>query len=328
VNATSQLARWGPRFGAWVVDWVLCWAIAFALVLPFSAFDDPSSDSDDWLGLLWLLIAILVSSAYFALTMRRRGAANGQTWGKQIAGIRVVRDDGQPVGVNTALLRDVFAKFILGAITGIGWLIDGLWPLGERENRALHDFPASTHVVSTRAAVRPAAPPPPRPAAARPLAPDIQRHLAAAYAAAGRIREAIQRAQLPYAEVSREVDSLLSVMGRSAERAQMLHEALAEKPVAVVQARIEELVNSGKVELVNALGEQLEVQRRLQSQLGAFDDEMERIVVELETIRSSLLNMSASSDAGVQDQLASQVTTLRDEMISVAAGMSSAFDSR
>jgi hypothetical protein len=218
----------------------------------------------------------------------------------------------------------VLLKFIAGAITGIGWLIDGLWPLGEREHRALHDFPPSTHVVSTRApVVRPA---PPSPPPARQLAPAIQRHLAAAYAAAGRIRDAIQRAQLPYVEVSREVDSLLAVMGRSAERAQMLHEALAEKPVAVVQARMEELVGSGKVELVNALGEQLEVQRRLQTQLGAFDDEMERIVVELETIRSSLLNVSASTDVGVHEQLASQVTTLRDEMSSVAAGMSAAFD--
>ena len=116
-------------------------------------------------------------------------------------------------------------------------------------------------------------------------------------------------------------------MGRSADRAQMLHEALAEKPVAVVQARMEELVGTGKVELVNALGEQLEVQKRLETQLGNFHDEMERIVIELETIRSSLVNVSASTDQGVQEQLASQVTALRDEMASVASGMSAAFDS-
>ena len=215
----------------------MCWAIAFLLVIPFAAAGDPNSDDDDWLGLVWLLLAFVVSCAYYVLTMRRKGVHNGQTWGKQVAGIRVVRDDGQPVGVETTLLREVLLKFIAGGITGIGWLIDGLWPLGERESRALHDFPASTHVVTTRAQA--AAPPPPRPPAPRrQLAPGIQQHLNAAYAAANRIREAIQRAQLPYAQVSSEVDSLLSVMGRSADRAQMLHEALAEKPVAVVEARM------------------------------------------------------------------------------------------
>ena len=69
----------------------------------------------------------------------------------------------------------------------------------------------------------------------------------------------------------------------------MLCEALAEKPVAAVEARLTELTGSGKLELIDALEEQLEVQRRLETQLGAFNDEMERIVVELETIRSSLV---------------------------------------
>ena len=304
----------------------MCWAIAFLLVLSFAVAGDPNSEDDDWLGLVWLLLAFVVSCAYYVLTMRRNGVHNGQTWGKQVAGIRVVRDDGRPVGVKTALLREVLLKFIAGGILVIGWLVDGLWPLGVRENRALHDFPASTHVVTTRAQA--AAPPPPRPPAPqRRLAPGIQQHLDAAYAAASRIREAIQRAQLPYAEVSREVDSLLSVMGRSADRAQMLHEALAEKPVAAVEARLGEVALSDKTELINALQEQLEVQRRLDTQLGAFHDEMERIVIELETIRSSLLNVSASTDVSVQQELASQVTTLRDEMSSVASGMSAAFDS-
>ena len=61
-------------------------------------------------------------------------------------------------------------------------------------------------------------------------------------------------------------------------------------------------------------------------QLTSFMDEMERMVVELETIHGSLLNLSASTDAGVQQQLADQVCTLRDEMAAVAAGMSAAFD--
>jgi uncharacterized RDD family membrane protein YckC len=318
------LAGWGTRVGAWAIDSVICWGLAIVLLIPFATADDPNSDSDDYLGAIWLLLAIINFVAYYTVTMRRQGEHNGQTLGKQAVGIRVARDDGAPVGVGTVLLREVLLKGIAGTLTGIGWLVDGLWPLGEREQRALHDFPASTHVVRTQPQPHAAPPPPRRPQ--RMLAPPIQGHLNAAYAAAGRIRDAIQRAELPYAEVSREVDSLLRVMTRSSERAQMLHEALAEKPVAAVQARMQELVGSGKVELVNALGEQLEVQKRLETQLGAFHDEMERIVIELETIRSSLLNVSASTDVSMQEQLAAQVTDLRDEMSSVASGMSAGFD--
>ena len=41
------------------------------------------------------------------------------------------------------------------------------------------------------------------------LAPDVRRHLLAARAIEERIREAIERAELPYEEVSTEVDSLV-----------------------------------------------------------------------------------------------------------------------
>jgi uncharacterized RDD family membrane protein YckC len=318
------LASWGSRVGAWLLDGVICWGLAIVLLVPFATADDPNTDSDDYLAAIWFLLAIVNFVAYHVVTMRRAGERNGQTLGKQAVGIRVVCDDGEAVGVGTILVREILLKGIAGNLTGIGWLIDGLWPLGEREQRALHDLPAGTHVVSAHAPAEAAPPPPRRPQ--RMLAPPIQAHLNAAYAAAGRIREAIHQAQLPYAEVGREVDSLLSVMTRSSERAQMLHEALAEKPVAAVQARMEQLVGTGKVELVNALGEQLEVQKRLDTQLGTFHDEMERIVIELETIRSSMLNVSASTDVRVQEELACRVTALRDEMSSVATGMSAAFD--
>ena len=41
---------------------------------------------------------------------------------------------------------------------------------------------------------------------------------------------------------------------------------------------------------------------------------MERIVVELETIRGSLISVSASTDADNQQRLADRVRGLRDEM--------------
>lgn len=164
--------------------------------------------------------------------------------------------------------------------------------------------------------------PAPVPAAPRSLAPEIQGHLRAAAAAETRIHEAIQRAGLPYVDVGREVDSLLVVMERSAQRAQLLHEALADTPVARIEARLNALASTDRHELASAL----EVQRRLQAQLDRFTDEMERIVVELETIRASLISVSASTDADNQQRLADRVRGLRDEMSAVATGMNAGYD--
>ncbi|HVF76808.1 MAG TPA: hypothetical protein VNA28_00810, partial [Solirubrobacteraceae bacterium] len=57
------------------------------------------------------------------------------------------------------------------------------------------------------------------------LAPEVRRHLLAARAIEGRIRDAIERAQLPYEEVSSAVDELVTLMELSASRAQLLYEA-------------------------------------------------------------------------------------------------------
>ena len=110
-------------------------------------------------GLAYFVVAFL----YAAFFMRRSGARNGQTLGKQWMGIRVVRDDGSAFGWGWALLREVVVKQLaLGAassiasfltffLLGIGgivpYVLDYLWPLWDDENRAVHDMIVSTHVV-------------------------------------------------------------------------------------------------------------------------------------------------------------------------------------
>lgn len=158
------------------------------------------------------------------------------------------------------------------------------------------------------------------------LAPQVRRHLLSARAIEARIREAIGGAELPYAEVSGEVDALVSLMELSASRAQLLWEALEESPPQRVAARLHELQGSGKAELIEALEHQLAVQRKMQRQLDRFYDEMERMVVEIDSIRGSLFSASASTDADNQRRLAGDVRALRDEMGSLADGMSEAFE--
>ncbi len=158
------------------------------------------------------------------------------------------------------------------------------------------------------------------------LAPPIREHMISGRKIEKRIREAIERTELPYDEVSTEADALVSLMELSATRAQLLHEALHESPPSRTANRLLELEGSGKTELIEALEHQLKVQLKMQDQLQSFYDQMERVVVELESIRGSLLSVSASTDAANQQRLAGEVRALRDELGSLAEGMSEAFD--
>ena len=158
------------------------------------------------------------------------------------------------------------------------------------------------------------------------LSRDVRHHLLAARRIEAKIRDAIKRAELPYTEVSAEVDALVSLMDPSAQRAQLLYEALDESPPEHVQVRLAQLEGSGKTELIAALTHQLTVQRKMEAQLARFYDEMERIVVELDTIRGSLVSVSASTDAGNQQRIAGDVRSLRDELDALSSGMSEAFE--
>ncbi len=98
--------------------------------------------------------------------VRRPGACNGQTLGKEAVGIRVVRADHKPVGVGTALLREVLTKWMLILIAAslISWVLGffdagtigllvavAVWygtAFADDQCRALHDRMCSTRVVA------------------------------------------------------------------------------------------------------------------------------------------------------------------------------------
>ena len=142
-----------------------------------------------------------------------------------------------------------------------------------------------------------------------------------------RIRDAIDRAELPYEEVSQEVDRFIRAMEDGARRAQLLYEALSESPPSAVEQRLGQVRDDpSKAELTAALDTQLSVLRRMEGQLQRFYDEMERVLVELDTVRGNLVSVSASSEAANQERLAGEVRALREEVGAVAAGMSEAYE--
>lgn len=221
------------------------------------------------------------------------------------------------IGVTTIV---VGASFVVALVVGLAiYALAAAWTFFDEDEAATvlarERGERQQAVASARTRMNPAT-----------LAPDVRRHLLAARAIEDRIRDAIERAQLPYTEVSAEVDALVTLMDHSAGRAQLLYEALDESPPERVEARLGELYGSGKAELIDALVQQLTVQRKIESQLARFYDEMERMVVELDTIRGSLVSVSASTDAGNQQRIAGDVRSLRDELGALASGMSEAFE--
>lgn len=88
--------------------------------------------------LTWVLV---VPGAYFVLLH----GTTGQTVGKWLAGARVVRAAGGPVGYGRALARYA-AAWLSAALIGAGFLLAA----ARRDRRALHDLLAGTRVLRAR----------------------------------------------------------------------------------------------------------------------------------------------------------------------------------
>ena len=102
-------------------------------------------DAEATVGLCVTIVAFLYAPAMMART-------NGQTLGRMVVGIRVVRAKGQEMTFGWAMLREVAVKALLFGVAssltfGLASLLDVLWPLWDEENRALHDFIVDTRVI-------------------------------------------------------------------------------------------------------------------------------------------------------------------------------------
>jgi hypothetical protein len=159
------------------------------------------------------------------------------------------------------------------------------------------------------------------------LAPPIATQLEAVLAQEQRIREAIERADLPFTEVSDEVDTFVRAAERTAGRAELLYEYVTDQDPRDVEERlraVEMAASTGDPSqraLADALRAQLEAMRKAEHKLQGFYTEMERIAVELGNIRGQLLSVSAATEAASQRELAGNVRDLREQMGAVADGM-------
>jgi uncharacterized RDD family membrane protein YckC len=152
-----MLAGWWSRVGAALVDGVIVGiggiVLLIAITAPFSIgfFADENVGVVSIIaGLLFATMCVSIVALLYAPAMMAR--TNGQTLGRMVVGIRVVRASGEQMTFGFAMLREVAVKALLfgiaGSLTfGLANLADVLWPLWDEENRALHDFVVDTRVI-------------------------------------------------------------------------------------------------------------------------------------------------------------------------------------
>jgi uncharacterized RDD family membrane protein YckC len=159
------LATWGSRAGAYLLDAFLFGLIAWLAMVPVGVAlgltvsesasffgrvtDLPESIANPTPFYIAVALQIMIPGVALALCLLRM---DGQTPGKRAAGIRVVRADGRPLDSQTAFRREVGVKTILLSLIALvtlflGWLLNYLWPLWDREHRAGHDALVGTRVV-------------------------------------------------------------------------------------------------------------------------------------------------------------------------------------
>ncbi len=130
-------AQFKPRCRAFLIDLFAGWmAFNYGLVLlsvPFAVFAAP-----EVAGMAGIFSGFMAWFCYHWLTI----AHSGQTAGKEMLGVKVVRLDGRPIGRYHAAGR-VLAGMLSWLTLGVGFLV----PLFRADKRALHDLVARTRVV-------------------------------------------------------------------------------------------------------------------------------------------------------------------------------------
>ncbi len=145
-GTTHDLASWGRRFGAYLLDTliILVPLLVIAFAIGFAVGGDDEDAAIGAIGLAYVLTGV-VPFFYFTYF---HGRENGQTPGKKALGIRVAQDrTGGSIGYGRAFGRYAIT-FVFGIVV-IPLILDYLWPLWDTKNQALHDKIVGSVVVRT-----------------------------------------------------------------------------------------------------------------------------------------------------------------------------------
>ena len=152
--AAAQLyAGFWIRFGAYLIDTMILAVVGSILQLAFTGSMlnmpevkpgmQPAEIFAPMLAAMGFvtLLNMAIAACYEGFFIGKTGA----TPGKMIAGLKVVRADGSPVGTGRAFGR-YFAKILSSLTLLIGFIMAGF----DSQKRALHDMICDTRVVKAR----------------------------------------------------------------------------------------------------------------------------------------------------------------------------------
>jgi uncharacterized RDD family membrane protein YckC len=154
IALTYELAGLGSRFLAVFIDLLvqllvfgalitglLVWAthLPAALKHPVHTAAEKTSEA-----IAIAILVVVIFAIFFGYFILFEGLWNGQTPGKKLLGIRVVRDGGYPIDMGAALVRNLIrvGEFILGY-----YLLSAISTVLSPENKRLGDIAAGTIVV-------------------------------------------------------------------------------------------------------------------------------------------------------------------------------------
>ena len=158
-RAAGQLASWGIRAGALLLDGLFAFLVALpGLIVLIAALASADTETDAAGtttitdingGLIALAVVLFLLAVVFQFwNYGWRNGSKGCSLGKQVVGIRLVSEatrqrPGGWVGLGRFLVRN-----LLGALTGgIYTILTYLWPLWDEKKQTLDDKIFSTLVV-------------------------------------------------------------------------------------------------------------------------------------------------------------------------------------
>jgi len=149
---SGQLAGLFGRIVAYLIDrFIVGFIVGIGYVFAFivgMAGAVTQTDAGATVGALGAMVLILVLvPAALAMVLFNEvylaGRNNGQTIGKKMMNIRIVKEDGTPFGYMDAFLRNIIGYFISSFVCGLGFI----WGLFDSRNQTWHDKIFSTLVV-------------------------------------------------------------------------------------------------------------------------------------------------------------------------------------
>jgi len=151
------LASIGNRFLACAIDHsvqalaILLMVIAFVVVSGYSDVGEQLTNAPKWAQAVLILIVFLIVSSYFAFF---EWIWNGQTLGKRLLKLRVIREDGRPVTFWEAVVRNLLRTFDM--MPAPFYSIGLISVFMSRSDQRVGDMVAGTVVVREREAEAPA----------------------------------------------------------------------------------------------------------------------------------------------------------------------------